>query len=398
MLKAVIFDMDGVIINSEPLHARAGVMACEKFGISIDTDFCYDYIGSPAITMCSDIVKKWNMEISAKELLHEMNICKRTLEKTEGYSLIPGISSLMENLHKNNIMLAIASSSIMSDIEETLKTNRLSKYIDHIVSGADLKNPKPAPDIYIETLKKMGVSPKEAVVIEDSDAGIMAAKDAGLPCLGFFNKDSGNQTLKDAFQLTNSFEGMDVSYFENMLKRYLGKPITIVKTKRLTIRELAVEDIPAIYQIYENKEVRSFVEDLDEYMEQEIEKHKAYIKNVYGFYGYGLWGVYSRNQKLIGRCGIENTIIDKEAVIQLSYLLDYNHWGMGYALECTTAVLDYAFNELDIKEVTAVVDVLNTRSISLLEKLGMTNEKTIIYHDRTCYFFRLKKKDYINKL
>lgn len=103
--------------------------------------------------------------------------------------------------------------------------------------------------------------------------------------------------------------------------------------------------------------------------------------------------MYSRNQKLIGRCGIENVIIDGESVIQLSYLLDYNHCGMGYALECTTAVLNYVFGELEINEVCAVVDVLNERSITLLEKLNITNEKTIIYHDRTCYFFRLKKEE-----
>lgn len=394
MLKAVIFDMDGVIINSEPLHARAGVMACEKYNISIDTDFCYSYIGSPAIIMCTDIVEKWKPDVSAKELLKEMNLCKRRLEKTEGYALIPGIAELIEKLHRAGIMMSVASSSPEADVHETLRQNKLQKYISHIVSKSEDINPKPAPDIYLEALKRLGVNAKEAVAVEDSDTGIASAAAAGIPCLGFFNAASGNQSLKQAFQITNSFEGMDASYFETLLKRFHGEPVTVIKTKRLTIREMSIDDIPDVYRIYSNKEVRSFIDDLDEYMEQEIEKHKAYIKNVYGFYGYGLWGVYSRNQKLIGRCGIENVIIDGESVIQLSYLLDYNHWGMGYALECTTAVLNYAFGELEINEVCAVVDVLNERSITLLEKLNMTNEKTIIYHDRTCYFFRLKKEEW----
>lgn len=393
MLKAVIFDMDGVIINSEPLHARAGVMACEKYNIPVDTDFCYSYIGSPAIIMCTDIVKKWKPDLSAEELLREMELCKRSLEKAEGYSLIPGIAQLMEKLHHAGIMISIASSSSEADINETLKRNKLQKYISHVVNRSGAISPKPAPDIYIEVLKRLGINAKEAVAIEDSDTGIASANAAGIPCLGFFNANSGNQSLKEAFQITNSFEGMDASYFETLLKRFLQEPVTIVKTKRLTIRELSIDDIPDIYRIYSNKEVRNFIDDLDEYMEQEIEKHKAYIKNVYGFYGYGIWGVYSRNQKLIGRCGIENVIIDGESVIQLSYLLDYDHWGMGYALECTTAVLDYAFDELEIEEVCAVVDVLNERSISLLEKLNMTNEKTIIYHDRTCYLYRLNKNE-----
>lgn len=396
MLKAVIFDMDGVIINSEPLHVRAGIMACEKYNITIDANFCYGYIGSPAIIMCTDIVKKWKPDVSAQELLHEMELCKRNLEKTEGYGLIPGITELMENLHHAGIMMSVASSSSEADISETLKQNKLQKYISHVVHHAETLNPKPSPDIYIDALKRLGVNARETVAIEDSDAGVAAAKAAGIPCLGFFNADSGNQSLKEAFQITNSFEGMDASYFETLLRRFYGEPITIVKTKRLTIRELSIEDIPDIYRIYSNKEVRNFIDDLDEYMEQEIEKHKAYIKNVYGFYGYGIWGVYSRNKKLIGRCGIENVLIDGESVIQLSYLLDYDHWGMGYALECTSAVLDYAFGELDIAEVCAVVDVLNERSINLLEKLKMTNEKTIIHHDRTCYFYRLKKKEWEN--
>ena len=121
-----------------------------------------------------------------------------------------------------------------------------------------------------------------------------------------------------------------------------------------------------------------------------MEKQKAYIKNVYAFYGYGLWGVFSKTTgKIIGRCGIENHMVDGQEEIMLSYLLDSQHWGYGYALECCHAVLEYVREELDIHRVVAVIDVSNSRSIKTAQKLGMECEKDFVYNGRNAHLYAI---------
>jgi RimJ/RimL family protein N-acetyltransferase len=228
------------------------------------------------------------------------------------------------------------------------------------------------------------------MIIEDSFNGTLAAKEAGVPCIGFINPNSGNQDLSNASVLIESFKNVDYQFLSDELKRANGEPVTIASTKRLIIRELTVSDIKDMYQIYQNEEVVRFVDDLNDYLDVEMEKHKAYIKNIYGFYGYGLWGVYSKTTKaLIGRAGIQNQMIDGKEEVELSYLFDVNHWGYGYAFECITAILSYAVNILEIPRIVAVIDELNTRSIKVAERIGMKCEKEIMHKDRQCYLYSI---------
>lgn len=390
MLKAVIFDMDGVIVDTEPIHARAAVMAAANFNIQTTIDFCYDYIGSTDRKLFEDLIAQNDPSISIDDLLLENNRCKKEIISQEGYPIIPGVKELIHDLYKHGVKLAIASSSDKHSIQNVVKSLGIQKYFDKLISGAALEHPKPAPDIFLITLKELGVSAEETVIIEDSMNGTKAAFDAHVASIGYINKNSGNQDLSAASVLTESIQGLDYEYISNVLKRYNGEAITIVRTKRLVIRELTIHDIIDMYQIYQNEEVRQYIDDMDEYLEVELVKHRAYIKNAYGFYGYGLWGVFNRDgSTLIGRCGIQNSMIDGKPEIELSYLLDVNHWGMGYALECTRAVLSYAAEELEIDRIVAVIDKFNLRSIKVAERIGMVLEKEFIYHNRNCYLYSI---------
>lgn len=390
MLKAVIFDMDGVIVNTEPIHAKAAIMTAANFGISTDTDFCYQYIGSTTRKLFEDLLILKDASAPLEDLLQEYHKLRKKIIQEEGYPIISGVKELIIHLYKNGIKLAIASSSPKNDILHIVKTLGIQKYFDKLISGAELKNPKPAPDVFLQTLKELGVNREETVIIEDSDNGCIAAKAANIACIGFINPHSGHQHLDSASVLCESLIGLDHTYISNVLKRSLGEPITIAHTKRLVIRELTVHDIKDMYQIYQNDEVKQYIDDMQDYLEVELVKHTAYIRNVYGFFGYGLWGVFNRDgSALIGRCGIQNNKIDGKEEIELSYLLDVNHWGMGYALECTRAVLSYAAQELQIDRIVAVIDKYNTRSIKVAQRIGMSFEKEIEYHDRNCYLYSI---------
>ena len=391
MLKAVIFDMDGVIIDSEPQHARAALRVLNRHGANADYDYCSSFIGSSTKVFTQDIMKRFPLSISLEDLLEEMNLEKKKILKEEGYAIIEGITDLIKKLYHAGIRLAIASSSSPTEIENTVKALHIKKYFTKLISCAHVEHPKPAPDSFLLALKELGVSPQETVVVEDSCFGSQAAKAAGIPCVGYLNPHSGNQDLSAANVLLESFVGIDERFFHNILCRSLGKPVMIADTKRLFIRELEPKDIKEIYQIYKDPDIRQYIPDIDDYLEEEMKKQEAYIKNVYSFYGYGMWGIFSKtSKKLIGKCGIENLEVDGKDEIVLSYLLDTNHWGYGYALECCRAVFAYAKEELDIKRIVAVIDKKNTRSQNTAKNLGMTIEKEIPYKGHDCYLYSIQ--------
>lgn len=393
MLKAVIFDMDGVLVDSEPLHAKAFVMAMKQFGVDITTEYNYRFIGSTALSMCESVIKEFHLDLSPDEILDANDAAIRTLIKEEGYTPVPYTLDLIKELYKHGIRLAIASSSSEKQIESVTKALGIKKYFNKFISGARLENPKPAPDIFLKALKELGVKGSESIVIEDSMNGSIAAKEAGIPCIGFINKNSGNQDLSTANVLIESFKDIDYDFLNHVFLRANGLPVTIAVTKRLILRELTVSDIKDLYDIYMNPEVKKYIDDIDDYLDIEIEKHKAYIKNVYGFYDYGLWGVFTRNDnKLIGRCGIQNREIDGRNEIELGYLLDENHWGLGYATECIKAVIRYAFDSLDLSRIVAVMDRRNDRSIKVAERNGLRCEKEIHDRSRECYLYTIHKK------
>ena len=244
----------------------------------------------------------------------------------------------------------------------------------------------------LKALEKLGASLENTVIIEDSENGVKAAKECNVTCIGFSSPDAVKpQNLYKADVLIESFDSIDKTFIENTLLRSHGKPITIASTKRLIIRELAVSDIPQIYTIYSDPQVRKYIDNIDDYLDAEMEKQKAYIQKVYSFYGYGLWGVFGKtSKKLIGRCGFENETIDGKDEIMLSYLLDSEHWGYGYALECCEAALRYAKENLDMNRIVVVIDHDNSRSIKTAEKLGFKYEKDVVFNDKDRILFSIQ--------
>ncbi|BCN30296.1 GNAT family N-acetyltransferase [Anaeromicropila herbilytica] len=397
MLKAVIFDMDGVLIDSEPLHAKAAILTLKEYGVDLSTEYCYGYIGSTTKSMFETIIKEFKLEVPVEEMLEKNATITASLHESEGYTPIEGTLELLHDLYKNGVKLAVASSSSLDLIKEVTSKLGIIGYFDQLVSGTDVEHPKPAPDVFLNAMKLLDVTPDECIIIEDSMNGVLAAYAAKAKCIGFINPNSGNQDLSKACVLIESFKYITYQFIVNEYRRAYGLPITIATTERLIIRELTVEDITNMYQIYQNPEVCKYIDNLDEYLEIEIEKHKAYIKNVYEFFGYGLWGVFSKETgELIGRCGIQNQEIDGKVEIEIGYLLDQNHWGLGYAIECTRAVLLYAFEELGINRVVAKINKLNTRSINLAKHMGLHLEKEITIAKRVYELYAIENVDEIS--
>lgn len=208
-MKAVIFDMDGVIIDSEPLHAIADNMILEKSGITVPEGYFERFAGWTNQSMWEEIKKEYHLPLSLEMIAGLQLPLKIDLLLKGDYSPIPGIIDLMEELKKKGLPVAIASSSPVEFIEAVMDKLELRVYIKFWLSGEQVEKSKPEPDIFLKVAELLDVDPAECLVIEDSASGIAAAKKAGMRCIGYRNLNSGNQDLSGADVVVDSIEEID---------------------------------------------------------------------------------------------------------------------------------------------------------------------------------------------
>ncbi|MDF2539821.1 MAG: HAD-superfamily hydrolase, subfamily variant 3 [Herbinix sp.] len=391
MLKAVIFDMDGVIIDSEPMHARAAILALEKYKVIITLDYLNQYIGSTTAHMCKKMIADFSINASPEELLSTNEEMKQLLLHKEGHTVVPYVIDLIKDLYSHGLQLMIASSSPMKAIEEVMEALNIKEYFTGYVSGMQVAQPKPAPDIFLKAVEMLQVKPAECIIIEDSSNGVNAAAAAGIVSIGFVNQNSGNQDLRKASILVEGFDEINYDFVKQIYHNAHLEPLTVITTERLMIRELSVDDAQQLYEIYQSHGITDYLEEAFDDLEEMKEKLKAYIQNVYHYYGFGLWGVFLKeNDRLIGRCGIELKMMNGREAFELGYLLDTQFQGFGYGAECANAVISYAFTQLNAKAVLAIIDHRNLRSIHLAEKIGMYKTGEYLSNRRKCQIYEIK--------
>ena len=187
LIKAVIFDMDGVIIDSEPLWEKSESIMLKQKGFEGNENYRKEYRKKIMGLNQKDSVKllkeTFGLDESPEEILHTrlgilLELYEKELELSDG---IPEILQILST--EKHIKTALASGSPMKVIELVLRKFSLSDTFRIRVSGDCVENGKPHPDIYLETARRLGVNPGECVAIEDSINGIVSAKEAGMRCI-----------------------------------------------------------------------------------------------------------------------------------------------------------------------------------------------------------------------
>jgi HAD superfamily hydrolase (TIGR01549 family) len=206
MLKAIIFDMDGVIVNSEPLHRKAYFDMFEEFNLSVSNKLYESFTGKSTSAICKELCGIFDLSISHKKLIFSKRKHFKTIfDNDPEFQMIDGALSLIQNYFFNNLTLILASSASMTNINRVFKKFDLDKFFKAKISGADLKESKPNPEIFIKAAKLSGFSKSECIVIEDSTNGIIAAKSAGIYCVGFNSLNSKNQIYDKADLVVSNF-------------------------------------------------------------------------------------------------------------------------------------------------------------------------------------------------
>jgi len=220
MLKAVIFDMDGVIIDSEPTHMKLENETYKKLGIEVSGDEHHTFVGATSNYMWEALKNKYKLNQTLEELVeYDRSKYFKHLNSDEcEIILIKGVKELIKDLYENGVKLAIASSSPLNVIEAIAKKFEIEEYFEAFVTGDNVQRSKPAPDIFLFASEKLGVKSENCVVIEDSHNGVLAAKKAGMKCVGINSDPAGTQDISMADLLINSFNEVNYEKLSKQIK------------------------------------------------------------------------------------------------------------------------------------------------------------------------------------
>lgn len=207
MLKAVLFDMDGVIVDTEPLHRKAYFNMFEDVKIDVSETLYDSFTGQATLPICRTLCEHFSLSESPEHLVStKRKHFKYLFETDSSLILLDGVHDLIKNYHDNGLTLVLASSASMPNINRIFDRFDLNKYFKAKISGADLKASKPHPEIFIKAAELAGEHGKNCMVIEDSTNGIKAAKAANIYCVGFKSPNSVNQDYSKADKVITSFE------------------------------------------------------------------------------------------------------------------------------------------------------------------------------------------------
>lgn len=180
--KALISDLDGTLVDTEPAHCAAWLAVLREYGLYFDHDWFEQWIGTSDRYLAEHTIEKHEINAGVRELQLKKQAGYYAIVRKGGL-LFEGITPLLAKINAN-FPTAIATNSGRTDADEVFAATGLADYFDKSFTADDVTHMKPAPDMYLLAAKELGVNPTEAIVCEDSPAGIAGAKAAGCYIIG----------------------------------------------------------------------------------------------------------------------------------------------------------------------------------------------------------------------
>ncbi|RWX00447.1 HAD family hydrolase [Flavobacterium cerinum] len=217
MIKTVIFDMDGVVVNTEPIGYHANQLLYKSLNINVSDDVYHTFIGNSDKNIIQKLKNLYPIALSQEELLEEnYRYFFDAFDTNEDLAMLPGVKDLIVDLYNNGMKLILASSASKRKIEKVFDRFDLHQYFDYKISGEDFEFSKPHPAIFQEAAAKSGFTKEECIIIEDSTNGIKAAKAAGIYCIGYAGEAAMGQDTFLADKVITDFKELNFETIRNI--------------------------------------------------------------------------------------------------------------------------------------------------------------------------------------
>ena len=207
MIRAIIFDMDGVLVDSEPFNFEIEKRQFVLNHLSISEEEHHQYMGVASDVMWREIARKHSLSIDVEKLI-DQNKAESILFFTElkEIPVMPGLIDLLKKLTRKKYPMAVASSSFPEIIELILERTGLRKYFQVVVSSQEAGKSKPEPDVFLLAAKRLGIKPQDCLVVEDSANGIKAALAAQMSCIAYEGPVANPANQKEADAVVKNFD------------------------------------------------------------------------------------------------------------------------------------------------------------------------------------------------
>ncbi len=203
-IKAILYDHDGTLVDSEIAHFQIWANVLEPYGVSLSVQQYKEfYAGIPTESNAIDIVHRFALPVKSAVLVDAKNLATRTFLAQAAFPLMPGARESIAFFRDCGLQLAVVTGAERDGVDTSIRVHELHRHFSAIVSGDDVHQSKPAPDCYLLAMQLLGVVPNECIAIEDTEHGVAAATSAGIQCVAipsFMSEHHNFNSAEESFQ------------------------------------------------------------------------------------------------------------------------------------------------------------------------------------------------------
>lgn len=216
MIKAIIFDMDGLMIDSERVTFECYQEILKGMNLTMDEEFYKTLLGKPLKGIYQRFYDVYGNDFPIEDVIKDVHALMAKRFETEGVPIKTGLKSLLEYLKENNYKTIVATSSNRDRVDTILFQAQITDYFDDSICGDEVTKGKPNPEVFLKSCQKLGINVDEAIVLEDSEAGIQASYDAGIKVICIPDmKYPEKQYEEKTFKILKDLNGV-IEYLKNL--------------------------------------------------------------------------------------------------------------------------------------------------------------------------------------
>lgn len=208
-VEGLIFDMDGVLLDSEPFHLQAYQELLKTFGITFTEEDNRPFLGRTDLELAEHLICKHQLPMDAWHLVGKKEEILARLFSTS-ITPMPGVLNVLKRARALSLPCAVASSATLPTIELIVEKLDIKSYFQTLTSGDEVPHGKPEPDVYLLAAKRIGVLPINCLVVEDSFNGVLAAKSAGMKCIAVPCPTTRHQDHTKADKILGTLESLNL--------------------------------------------------------------------------------------------------------------------------------------------------------------------------------------------
>jgi HAD superfamily hydrolase (TIGR01509 family) len=378
--KAVIFDLDGLMLDTEPLYRIAWKRASAECGFELTDEIYKSLVGRGRKDAERTLAETFGSEFPPEKFralaarYEEQEFAGPPMPKK------PGLDELLAFLELKHVPLAVATSTERRLTRPRLARAGLLSRFDAIATGDEVSRGKPFPDLFLLAAKRLGAEPSSCLVLEDSEAGVFAARAAGMQVFQVPDLVEPSAEVRRAAtsvfrSLFDVLETLKTSCLSPAARKCLP---SMIKTERLIALPLSRLDREEVRVMDRDPQIMATLGGVRS--EEESERWLRDNLEHWERHGFGIWVFRdAASGEVVGRAGLRRVEVEGAAEVELGYVVASKFWGQGLATEMARAILERGYPSVAMDRVIALIEASNLRSLRVAGKLGFRFERNAMW-------------------